>query len=259
MMPWNGCSRSRGTGAQHPWNAHKLRRLSPIKPKSSRTTDLISLREPLAYASNLRSRDHRAFRRLQLLKRKKHRSSPIGKRLGSASAGVGADAGDIAFPSALTDPGDSSSFTRSNPSGRTLASNRTPALRLTANEDAATSTSWTPSDSSLKPKPRRFLKRVVGGVRREQAPLADLLLDPSNPRRHSRQQIRAIARSIKAFGWLIPILVDAANRTIAGHGRYEAGRLLGLESVPVIRAEYLTREQAKAFMLADNRLAEGSD
>ena len=86
----------------------------------------------------------------------------------------------------------------------------------------------------------------AGSKRRRRPPF-----DPSNPRRHSRQQIRAIARSVKGFGWLIPILVDAANRTIAGHGRYEAGRLR-LESVPVIRAEYLTREQAKAFMLADD-------
>ena len=75
----------------------------------------------------------------------------------------------------------------------------------------------------------------------------------------TRQQIRAIARSIKTFGWLIPILVDGANRIIAGHDRYEAGRLLGFESVPVICGEHLTPEQAKAFMLADNRLAEGSD
>ena len=106
---------------------------------------------------------------------------------------------------------------------------------------------------------RRFLNNVVGEVRLEHVPLADLLLDPSNPRRHSRQQIRAIASSIKTFGWLIPILVDAHNRIIAGHGRYEAGRLLGLESVPVIRAEHLSPKQAKAFMLADNRLAEGSE
>lgn len=127
----------------------------------------------------------------------------------------------------------------------------------------AAASSWTPSDPSLEPKPRRKVRRVleglVGEVRLEHVPLADLLLDPSNPRRHSRRQIRAIVRSIKTFGWLIPILVDAHNRIIAGHGRYEAGRLLGLEGVPVIRAEHLTPEQAKAFMLADNRLAEGSE
>jgi hypothetical protein len=196
-----------------------------------------------------------------LLKRKKHRSLPIGKRLGSGSAG--AHVGDIAFRGALTRPGDSSSSPRSNPSGRNRASNRAPAPRLSINEDVAAPSSWTPSDSSLKPRPlrkvRRVLRSAVGGVRLEEVPLANLLLDPSNPRKHSRQQIRAIARSIKAFGWLIPILVDGVNRIIAGHGRYEAGRLLGLESVPVIRAEHLTPEQAKAFMLADNRLAEGSD
>ena len=180
-----------------------------------------------------------------------------------ASAGASPDAGDVAFPSALTGPGERSSSTRSNPSGRNRASNRAPAPRLSANEDVAAPSSWTSSDPSLEPKPRRkvrrFLKSVVGEVRLEHVPLANLLLDPSNPRRHSRQQIRAIARSIKTFGWLIPILVDAYNRIIAGHGCYEAGRLLGLESVPVIRAEHLTPEQAKTFMLADNRLAEGSE
>lgn len=82
--------------------------------------------------------------------------------------------------------------------------------------------------------------------------------DPSNPRRHSRQQVAAIARGIETFGFTAPILVDGKNRIVAGHGRLEAAKRLGLETVPVIRLEHLTEAQAKAYMLADNKLTDRS-
>jgi ParB/RepB/Spo0J family partition protein len=85
-----------------------------------------------------------------------------------------------------------------------------------------------------------------------------LELDPSNPRRHSRQQVAAIARSIEAFGFTAPILVDRKNRIVAGHGRLEAAKRLGLETVPVISLEHLTDVQAKAYLLADNKLTDRS-
>jgi DNA modification methylase len=75
---------------------------------------------------------------------------------------------------------------------------------------------------------------------------------------HSQDQIRAIARSIEAFGFNAPILVDKANRLIAGHGRLEAAKLLGLTEVPVIRLEHLSEQQTKAYMLADNKLTDRS-
>ena len=84
--------------------------------------------------------------------------------------------------------------------------------------------------------------------------LSALVLDPRNPRRHSPRQIRQIARSIEAFGFVVPILVDCHNRIVAGHGRFLAAQFLGLIEVPVIRLEHLTEAQAKAFMIADNRL-----
>jgi hypothetical protein len=59
-------------------------------------------------------------------------------------------------------------------------------------------------------------------------PIESILPDPSNPRKHSLKQIRAIANSIEAFGFNAPILVDNGNRVVAGHGRLEAGQLLGL-------------------------------
>jgi len=89
-------------------------------------------------------------------------------------------------------------------------------------------------------------------------PIGSLIADPSNPRKHSPEQIRAIARSIDAFGFNAPVLVDRANRIVAGHGRYEAAKLLGLPDVSVIRLEHLSKQQAKAYMLADNKLTDRS-
>ena len=80
--------------------------------------------------------------------------------------------------------------------------------------------------------------------------------DPKNPRRHTAKQIRQIADSIAAFGFNVPILIDAELRVIAGHGRLLACRLLGREEVPTIGLEHLSPAQARAFMIADNRLTE---
>jgi DNA modification methylase len=87
---------------------------------------------------------------------------------------------------------------------------------------------------------------------------SDLNPDPRNPRRHSRAQIRAIATSIETFGFTAPILINKNNQIIAGHGRYEAAKLLGLTQVPVICLEHLTEAQVTAYMLADNKLTDRS-
>ncbi len=81
---------------------------------------------------------------------------------------------------------------------------------------------------------------------------------PDNPRLHAPQQVQAIARSMQTFGFTAPLLVDRNGQVIAGHGRLEAAKLLGLAEVPVIRQEHLTPAQVKAYRLADNRLAERS-
>ena len=70
--------------------------------------------------------------------------------------------------------------------------------------------------------------------------------------------MRAIARSIQAFGFNAPILIDKNRKIIAGHGRYEAAIYLGLAQVPVICLEHLTEAQARAYMLADNKLTDRS-
>jgi ParB-like chromosome segregation protein Spo0J len=89
-------------------------------------------------------------------------------------------------------------------------------------------------------------------------PIAQLQLDPKNPRRHSPPQVRQIAASIESFGFNVPVLVNNQSRVIAGHGRVMAARLLGLSEVPTIALEHLNDAQAKAFMIADNRLTDNS-
>jgi DNA modification methylase len=92
----------------------------------------------------------------------------------------------------------------------------------------------------------------------EYAAVASLKLDPKNPRLHTRRQIHQIARSIRAFGFNVPVLVDAELNVIAGHGRVLACLELGWTKVPTIRLEHLSEAQKRAFMIADNRLTETS-
>jgi DNA modification methylase len=84
----------------------------------------------------------------------------------------------------------------------------------------------------------------------------ELKPDAANPRRHNKQQIRQIANSIKAFGFNVPILIDPDGNIIAGHGRSLAARELGVTEVPTLSLDHLTPAQARAFMIADNRLTE---
>src|SRR4051812_5833940 len=79
-----------------------------------------------------------------------------------------------------------------------------------------------------------------------------------NARTHSRQQIRQIADSITAFGFVVPILVDENGIIIAGHGRYAAAKLLALREVPTIRVSGLSAGKRRALALADNRIAESA-
>jgi hypothetical protein len=87
-------------------------------------------------------------------------------------------------------------------------------------------------------------------------PIGDLTLDPGNPRQHAPRQVRQIAQSIQSFGFNVPILIDGNLKVVAGHGRILACRKLGWNEVPTICLEHLSEAQAKAFMIADNRLTE---
>ena len=86
-------------------------------------------------------------------------------------------------------------------------------------------------------------------------PVGELVPYENNPRKNDGA-VEAVANSIKEFGFKVPIVVDRRNVIIAGHTRLRAAKLLGLETVPVIRAEDLTEEQVNAFRLADNRTQE---
>lgn len=88
--------------------------------------------------------------------------------------------------------------------------------------------------------------------------ITDLHPDPKNPRAHSAKQIDQIARSIETFGFNAPVLVDGTLKTIAGHGRLLAAKKLGYSEVPTIGLEHLTKEEARAYMIADNRLTDTS-
>lgn len=90
----------------------------------------------------------------------------------------------------------------------------------------------------------------------ETLPVSALEPYARNPRTHTKKQIRQIARSIETFGWTNPILIDGSGRVIAGHGRLEAAKRLGIERVPTIRLADMSEAQIRAYVIADNRLAE---
>ena len=77
-----------------------------------------------------------------------------------------------------------------------------------------------------------------------------------NARTHSKKQLRLIADSIRAFGFTNPVLVDGSGQVIAGHGRLAAAQSLGLTQVPTLQVDWLSPQQQRAYVLADNRLAE---
>jgi hypothetical protein len=89
----------------------------------------------------------------------------------------------------------------------------------------------------------------------EQIPVDALIPYARNSRTHSEAQVAQIAGSIREFGFTNPVLIDAENGIIAGHGRIMAAQKLGLSEVPCIRLDHLTETQRKAYVIADNKLA----
>src|SRR5215469_12724401 len=79
---------------------------------------------------------------------------------------------------------------------------------------------------------------------------------PNNARTHSKKQIRQIAKSIAKFGFCNPVLIDDSKQIIAGHGRIAAAKLLGIDAVPICRLSHLSDADKRAYILADNKLAE---
>jgi DNA modification methylase len=99
------------------------------------------------------------------------------------------------------------------------------------------------------------LSAAFSALRIESLPAQQVHPHPDNPRIHPRKQIEKLARAIKEFCFLIPILIDGHNNVIAGHARLNAAKLLGLASIPCIRASHLSEHQKRAFIILDNRIA----
>jgi hypothetical protein len=106
------------------------------------------------------------------------------------------------------------------------------------------------SSDSIKPKRNLITPKI------EYVAVTTLKPFERNARTHSPKQIKQIARSIERFGFTNPILIDARNKIICGHGRVAGAQLLGLRSVPTLKIEHLSDEEVRAYALADNRLAE---
>jgi ParB-like chromosome segregation protein Spo0J len=88
-----------------------------------------------------------------------------------------------------------------------------------------------------------FTATIPSGMSVAYRRIEELKPDPANPRRHTRKQVRQIAASMKAFGFNVPILIDRDGNIIAGHGRWLAGRELGITEVPTLCLDHLTRRR----------------
>ena len=86
--------------------------------------------------------------------------------------------------------------------------------------------------------------------------VSDIKPYPKNARKHPKKQIDLLVESIKRFGFDSPIIIDKNNEVIAGHGRLEAAKQLGMEDVPVIQKESLTEKEVRAYRLMDNKIQE---
>jgi DNA modification methylase len=89
----------------------------------------------------------------------------------------------------------------------------------------------------------------------EMIDIAALRPYPGNARRHSRAQIKQIAKSIETFGFTNPVLIGDDLGILAGHGRVAAAQLIGMKVVPIVRLSDLSPAERKAYVLADNKLA----
>jgi DNA modification methylase len=112
------------------------------------------------------------------------------------------------------------------------------------------------ADSAARDGPRTLDE--AGSLRITYQDPAVLRPRARNPRTHSKEQIRQIGASIKEFGFVNPILVDRQGGIIAGHGRVEAAKLLGRVQVPTVRVDHLSPAQIRAYVIADNKLAENA-
>ncbi len=110
--------------------------------------------------------------------------------------------------------------------------------------------------SAFEPLPGQRSRQQAWPAGTERMAVSALKPYARNARTHSRKQIRKIASSIERFGFVNPVLIDEGHQIIAGHGRVAAAKLLGWPEVPVLRIEHFSEAEKRAYILADNRLAE---
>jgi len=79
-----------------------------------------------------------------------------------------------------------------------------------------------------------------------------------NPRKHPKRQIEQLKRSITEFGFVRPVLLDGSDGIIAGHGSVQAAIELGMTDIPTVRVDHLSPDQVRAYVIADNKLAENA-
>src|SRR4051812_9948628 len=89
-------------------------------------------------------------------------------------------------------------------------------------------------------------------------PIEAIKPHPRNARTHSKKQIQQVAESIQKFGYTAPVLLDENLTLLAGHARLEAAKLLGLTEMPVIIVDDLSPAKKRAYMLADNKIAQNA-
>lgn len=90
----------------------------------------------------------------------------------------------------------------------------------------------------------------------ESRPVDGLVPAAKNARTHSKRQVGKIARSIKAYGFTNPVLVDQAGNVLAGHGRLAAAKHLGMNEVPCLVINGMTDAEKRAYLITDNKIAE---
>ncbi|SHK18803.1 ParB/RepB/Spo0J family partition protein [Shimia gijangensis] len=109
------------------------------------------------------------------------------------------------------------------------------------------------ADAAASPSPIWMADKVI------QSPISILKPYEKNNRVHTAKSTAKLKASVAQFGFVTPILVDGQNGIIAGHGRYEAAKALGLKTVPTVVADHLSEAEVRALRIADNKLAELSD
>lgn len=110
-----------------------------------------------------------------------------------------------------------------------------------------------PRSRRKQQQPPRIVENIV--VRA----IAELKVNPRNSRKHSDAQIGQIAASIERFGFTMPVMIDGEGLIIAGHGRVLGAQKLGMAAVPTIDGSYLSADERRAYVIADNQIALNSE